>query len=130
MAYFIDTSALVKLVIEEKESSVLREWLTPDRVPVTCDLARAELFRVVRRVDVGRARQASRLLDSIGVMELRRSIFEAAGRLEPISLRTLDAVHVAAALDLGGDLEGMITYDTRIAEAAALNGISVFAPGL
>jgi uncharacterized protein len=56
------------------------------------------------------------------------STFEAAGRLEPAALRTLDAVHIAAALDLGDDLVGMVTYDDRLAEAARSNGVPVVSP--
>jgi uncharacterized protein len=43
-------------------------------------------------------------------------------------LRTLDAIHVAAALVLGDDLESMVTHDDRLAQAALANGIAVIAP--
>ena len=52
-----------------------------------------------------------------------------AGRLDPTTLRSLDALHLAAALDLGDDLDGLVTYDDRLAEAAALNGVPVTTPG-
>jgi predicted nucleic acid-binding protein len=55
-------------------------------------------------------------------------VFEGAGRLEPSGLRSLDAIHLAAALDLGDDLEGLVTYDDRLAEAAVSNGVAVVAP--
>lgn len=56
------------------------------------------------------------------------AIFEAAGRLDPTILRTLDAVHLAAALDIGDELEGIVTYDDRLAEAALANGVAVVSP--
>ncbi len=57
------------------------------------------------------------------------SVFERASWLDPTLLRSLDAVHLAAALELGDELEGIVTYDDRLAEAAALHGIAVIAPG-
>jgi predicted nucleic acid-binding protein len=59
---------------------------------------------------------------------MTRSILHRAGQLDPPPLRTLDAIHLAAALDLGDDLEAMVTYDERLAEAAVANGIRVVAP--
>ncbi len=72
--------------------------------------------------------QAREVLDSVTLIETTTAIFEDAGLLDPTILRTLDAVHIAAALVLGDDLEGMVTYDDRMAEAARANGIAVVAP--
>lgn len=129
MAHYLDTSALVKLVIAEPESPALRSWLlASDRDLVTCDLARTELLRSVRRAAPDRAVQARAVLDSVTIMTAGTLIFETAGRLDPTALRTLDAVHLAAALALGDDLQTIVTYDQRLAEAAELNGIPVEAP--
>ena len=129
MAFYIDTSALVKLVVREPETDSLRDWLaeTP-RDPVTCDLARTELLRAVRRVAPDLLVQARMVLDLVTITDVTTAVFEAAGRLDPAILRTLDAIHVAAALDLGDDLEGMVTYDERLAQAAEQNGIRVRSP--
>ncbi|PZF84725.1 type II toxin-antitoxin system VapC family toxin [Jiangella anatolica] len=129
MAHYLDTSALVKLVVAEKESTALRAWLDEaDRVPVSCDLARAELMRAVRRTAPDRVVQARAVLDSITLLSLDTRTFEEAGRLDPTLLRTLDAVHLAAALELGDDLDTIVTYDDRLAEAARSNGVPVTAP--
>ena len=129
MAYYLDTSALVKLVVAESESAALRKWLRgADRNPVTCDLARTELLRAVRRSAPTRIVQARAVLDSVALTEVATAIFEGAGRLDPAGLRSIDAIHVAAALDLGDDLDGIVTYDDRLAEAAELNGIVVARP--
>ena len=124
MSFYLDTSALVKLVVHEPETDGLRDWLaeTP-RDPVVSDLARTELLRAVRRVA-----PELLVLDALTITEVTTAVFEAAGRLDPSILRTLDAIHVAAALDLGDDLEGMVTYDERLAQAAQQNGILVAAP--
>lgn len=129
MAHYLDTSALVKLVVYETETAALRAWLaTAERVPVSCDLARTELLRAVRRAAPDRVVQARAVLDSITLIEVTTSTFEEAGRLDPTVLRSLDAVHLAAALGLGDDLEGIITYDELLAAAAKANGVAVTSP--
>jgi hypothetical protein len=129
VANYLDTSALVKLVVAESESAALRSWLRKaDRAPVASNLARTELLRAVRRAAPDRMLQARSVLDSITLLEVTAALFEAAGRLEPTSLRSLDAIHLASALDLGDDLEALVTYDERLAEAAAANGIRVSSP--
>ena len=129
MAHYLDTSALVKLVVAEDETAALRAWLgAEERLPVSCDLSRAELMRAVRRAAPDRVVRARAVLDSITLTDLPAAVFEDAGRLDPTILRTLDAVHLAAALDLGDDLKAIVTYDERLAEAALSNGVVVLAP--
>lgn len=129
MAHYLDTSALVKLVVAERETPALRAWLgEKDRDYVSSDLTRAELMRAVRRAAPDRLVQVRGVLDSVTLLEVTSHIFEEAGRLDPSILRTLDAVHLAAALDLGDDLEALVTYDDRLAEAAVASGIEVIAP--
>ena len=55
-------------------------------------------------------------------------VFERAAELDPGVLHTLDALHLAAALLVGDDLEAIVTYDRRLADAAALHGVPVLAP--
>jgi predicted nucleic acid-binding protein len=129
VAHYLDTSALVKLVIAEPETPALRSWLLgTERDAVSCDLARAELLRAVRRAAPDRAVQARAVLDSITLLEVTTSTFEAAGLLDPTILRALDAVHLAAALALGDDLEAIVAYDDRLIQAARLNGIHAISP--
>ena len=129
MAFYLDTSALVKLLVDESETTALQTWLSSEpREAVSCDLARTELFRAMRRVAPQQFAAARRLLDSIVLLEIETTDFEHAGRLGSVSLRTLHAIHIAAALKLGDDLEGLVTYDNRQAEAALSLGIEVVAP--
>ena len=129
MAFYVDTSALVKLVVAESETAALRSWLaTDDRDLAACDLVRTELMRAVRRSVPDRVLQARAVLDSIILVEVGTTVFEEAGRLEPSLLRSLDAIHLAAALDLGDELEGLVTYDDRLASAAESNGVIVVSP--
>lgn len=72
--------------------------------------------------------QARAVLDSLTLIEVTPAILDQAGRLDLVSLRSLDAIHLAAALALGDDLDTLVTYDDRLADAASLNGIRVAAP--
>ncbi len=129
MAHYVDTSALAKLVVSEPETAAFRRWLNEDdRVPVASNLVRTELLSAVRRVAADRVLQARAVLDSITLVQITTSILEQAGRLDPAMLRSLDALHLATALDLGDDLDGLVTYDDRLAEAARLNGVPVTVP--
>lgn len=129
MAYYVDTSALVKLIVAETETTALRRWLTKaDQVLVTSDLSRTELMRAVRRAAPDRAPRVREVLDAFTLTQLTPAVFSEAGRLDPLGLRTLDALHLASALNLDDDLEGIVTYDHRMADAATTNGIAVLAP--
>ena len=129
MAFYIDTSALAKLIVVETESEPLRDWVAREQRDLTaCDLVRTELRRAVRRVAPDCVARSRVVLNSITLTSVTPAIFEEAGRLEPASLRPLDAIHLASALDLGDDLEALITYDERLAAAAEANGVTVLAP--
>jgi uncharacterized protein len=129
VAFYVDTSALAKLVVAEAETKALRKWFrAADRNPVTSDLARSELLRAVRRTDPSKVVRAREVLESVTLIELTTTVCEHAGLLDPAILRTLDAIHLAAALVLGDDLEGFVTYDDRLAQAAQATGIRVVTP--
>ncbi len=129
MAFYLDTSALVKLVVAEAETPALEAWLDErERLLVSSDLARTELMRAVRRVAPDHLVRARAVLEAVTLLTLTSAIFDGAGRLDPLELRSLDALHLAAALELGDELEGVVAYDERLAAAAAVNGIVVVAP--
>jgi len=129
MAFYVDTSALVKLVVAESETPTFRAWLNePGRELIASDLVRTEWMRAVRRTIPDRVLQARAVLDALTLLHVTPAIFEDAGRLDSSELSSLDAIHLAAALDLGDDLDGLITYDDRLADAAVSHGIAVLAP--
>ena len=128
MAVYLDTSALTKLVVAERESAALRAWAGAHEEFVASDLARTELARAVRRVTPELMPAARLVLDSLTLVTARADLFEAAGRLDPPTLRSLDALHLATALDLGDDLDAFVTYDDRLASAARDYGLPVAAP--
>ena len=129
MAFYVDTSAAVKLVVAEAETAALVAWTAvPGRELVSSDLLRTELLRATRRAAPHAMLQARAVLDTLTLLVLRTSLFERAAELSPPLLRSLDALHLAAALDLGDDLEGIVTYDDRLAEAVHLHGVATIAP--
>jgi len=127
--WYIDTSALVKTVIEEPESRALLRWLADKDRLVACALARVETVRAVRVSDPGAVPRARQVAAAVTLIRLDDALYDLAADLEPASLRSLDAVHLAAALSVGRDLAGVVTYDTRMAEAAAVLDLPVEAPG-
>ncbi len=129
MAWYLDTSAAVKLVVAEPGSRALRRWLAGrDGQVVASDLVRTELLRATRRSAPDTMVQARAVLDALVLLTMPTPVFERAAMLEPELLRSLDALHLAAALELGDDLEGIVTYDERMGAAAEVMGIRVVAP--
>ena len=127
--YYADTSALVKLAVLEAESSALQAWVTGGTVAMAAsDLARTELLRAVRRAAPSAVGAARDVLSRLLLISATSDIFDAAARLDPVELRSLDAVHLASALALGDDLEGIVTYDERLGDAARAIGLAVLAP--
>ena len=125
---YLDASALVKLVIREPESRPLASWLGRRDDIVSCSLARTEVVRAARPSGNGARRRAERLIDEIELIQLDDELLDLAGELEP-ALRSLDAIHLAAALELGEELEALVTYDARMARGAESLGLRVVAPG-
>ncbi|WP_423921691.1 type II toxin-antitoxin system VapC family toxin [Candidatus Poriferisodalis sp.] len=129
MAHYFDASALVKLIVVEPESAGLRKWLADAHRPaVSSDLTLTDVLRAVRRSAPERAGIARRVLEPVTFSAVTREICERAALLAPPPLRTLDAIHLATALELGDDLDGLVTYDDRLGSAARDAGISTVAP--
>ena len=125
---FLDSSALTKLVVVEPESSALRRWLSVRPGRVAAALARTEVLRAAGRVSAAHVRVAWRVLAGIDLIDLDRGLLDRAGELTPHAMRSLDAVHLAAALELGSDLGAFVTYDAQQAEVARAWGLVVVAP--
>ena len=132
--FYADASALVKLVLDEPESKVLRTYLDGADL-ISCELVLSEIPRAIRRAagtDPALPRElllarAAELLDAIGLIALDREILIAAGTVAEPSLRALDAIHIAAAISAGA-LDAFVTYDERQGAAARLAGLRTIAP--
>jgi len=133
--FYTDASALVKLVRDEPESHVLRTFLA-DADLVSCELVLTEIPRAIRRAAAHDLRldldllmdRAGEVLDALGLLPLDRVLLLAASALSEPALRALDALHVAAAIDIA-PVDGFITYDERQAAAARLAGLRTVSPG-
>ena len=127
MVFYLDTSAFLKLVVSEPESAAMRGWMTSSGPCWSSQLLRSEAIRAARRLGIGTP-IINQALDVVALVTPGPSTFLLAGSLEPPQLRTLDAWHLAAALELGADLDGLVTYDTRMIEGAKTAGIAVVTP--
>ncbi|MBV8528154.1 MAG: type II toxin-antitoxin system VapC family toxin [Candidatus Dormibacteraeota bacterium] len=128
-AVYLDTSAFLKLVVSEPESRPLRQFVS--RWPEQCSasLIRTEAVRALRRSGYeNRVGIARRLMGGMRLIRVDDVLLDRAGELDPRALRSLDAIHVAAALELTADLGALVTYDQRLATAASTAGLRVEAP--
>lgn len=132
-ACYLDASALVKLTTREAESDALRRELAGYRDRLTSRLATVEVPRALARrgpETAATARNAAaHALEAMTVIELDEELASVAAGLEPATLRTLDAIHLASALTLGDELSAFVTYDTRLGAAARAAGLNVVMPG-
>lgn len=124
---YVDTSALAALLKPEPESESLERWLDDTSATlVSSDLLETELRRVAVRDGLSQT-DVTALLDGVALAALDRAVFRNAGFLPMEMLRTLDALHLEAAIRL--DADAMLTYDQRLALAAEAAGLTVIAPG-
>lgn len=130
MSTYVETSAAVKVLIDEDESAALAEHLdrlADDGVPLVSSLLlETELRRVAVRTGLAQA-DVSAVLARIDLYEPDRALYHEAGILPGRHLRSLDALHVVAALR--AQSEDFITYDARQADAATAVGLVVSSPG-
>lgn len=127
-AIYLDSSAIVKLVIAEPESAALGRFLRRRRPLVASALVRTEVTRAVLREGEQGIARVRVVLDRIDLVRLNDRVLEAAGVLLPVEVRSLDAIHLATARLLGSDLGHVVTYDERMLEAARLLGLRTVAP--
>lgn len=125
---YIDSSAIVKLAVTEPESAALRRFLSPRQPVVTSALARAEVARALMPSGAEAVSRGEEVLRRIQLVRLNDRVLREAGRMEPAELRSLDAIHLASARQLGPSVKQIVTYDERMADAATTSGWSVVAP--
>jgi predicted nucleic acid-binding protein len=125
---YFDSSALVKLVVPEPESSALRSYFDQTERVTASTLARVEMLRSVRSHGAGAVLRARTLFSQIIWLAMDDQLLELAATLDPRSLRSLDAIHLATAQSVGSDLAAVATYDARMTAACRLAGLTVHAP--
>lgn len=127
-AAYLDASAFVKTVVDEPESDALDRYLREWPRRTSSALLRTEARRAVRHVDPPAMERAITALSGVELVDVRSDILESAGMLDPVVLRSLDAIHLATAQALGGDVGVVVTYDSRMREGSERLGLRVEAP--
>jgi predicted nucleic acid-binding protein len=133
--FYVDSSALVKLLVDEPESTALRAFVTGADL-VSSELVLTEVPRAIRRASANEPRlsldlalsRAGELLDAIALLPLDRAVLAAAGAIGEPALRALDAIHVVAAVDLS-PVDAFVSYDERQSAVARLASLRTLAPG-
>ncbi len=127
-ALYVDSSAIVKLAVAEKESPALRLYLGRRAPLVVSALARTEVVRALLPLGPAAVQRGQDVLSRFELIRISDRILVDAGSLLPPDLRSLDAIHLATMRRLGSSLGRLVTYDSRLAAAASLLGIPTAAP--
>jgi uncharacterized protein len=127
---YIDTSAALKLLAEEAHSQAFATYYdnNADSSWVSSTLLRIEVMRAVTRVLPHAIPDARDLLLAFDYISMDDDIVDAAMNEPDRGLRSLDAIHLATARVLGQELDGLVTYDDRLAKAATDAGFTVISP--
>lgn len=130
-ALYLDSSALVKLIRSGRESTALGQTVREHEAVLTSsELAEIELIRAVRHRVPNLVEAAEGLLDRMVLLPITRPIRIRAKTLRPTAVRSLDAIHLATALEIAPRLGGLVTYDQRMIEAAESLGLPTTSPGM
>ena len=126
---YLDSSAIIKLVVAEPESRALREYLYEHEGHASSGLARVEVIRALRRTghEPATLHLAEQVLQRIALIAVDEPVLAGAASLDPPLLRTLDAIHLATALTLD-ELDAVVTYDRRLRGAVSEAGLPVASP--
>ena len=125
---YVDTSALGRVLQRESDAPTITRELAAHGARLSSRLLAVELRRLALRT--GRRGAAERLLSDIALLAVDEDTLAVAEQIEPSSVATLDAIHLATAVRLAtdGKLDAILTYDLRLAEGARHHGIAVLAP--
>ncbi len=128
MATYLDSSAIVKLAVREPESFALRRYLRRRQPLVSSALARTEVLRALLPAGDEAVARGRVVLQRLDLVRVNDRILNAAGVLRSPELRSLDAIHLATAHELGDELGALVTYDDRMTTAAKQLGHRVVQP--
>ncbi|WP_125614709.1 PIN domain-containing protein [Specibacter cremeus] len=125
--WYMDTSAALKLIVEEPESAALAEAIDAAGPSlVACRLLETEMRRAAQRAPSIYQEHVSAFLEGIDLYEMPAPLFLQAGLLPGEHLRSLDALHLAAAIAL--DVDAIVTYDDKLGDHARSVGVAVVQP--
>ena len=127
---YLDSAAVVKLVHAEPESPALRAWLN-DRAETgwaSSVLMEIEAFRALARYAPEAVTRLHPVLDQIDLIDMSPQVRILAQTVRPLSVRSLDAIHLATALTIRSNLNSFVTYDKRLLDAATAAGLPAESP--
>lgn len=136
---YLDSSALLKLLVDEAESEALHAWLDARVAPsdasrgeevLSSELARVEVVRAMRRLAPEGVPEARVLIGQLYLLPVSGEVVSRAAEVGDPLLRSLDAIHLASALSLAADLHAFVAYDLRLVTAARSAGLEVVQPGV
>jgi predicted nucleic acid-binding protein len=127
---YLDSAAVVKLAHAEAESPALRAWLDERAETgwVSSVLTEIESFRALARYAPDAVSRLPAVLDQIELIGLEPPIRILAQAARPVTVRSLDAIHLGTALHARGTLTSFVTYDKRLLGAAAAAGLPIDSP--
>ena len=128
--FYVDTSAALKLLAEASDSQAFAQFYddNADATWASSALLRIEVVRAVRRALPAALNDARDLLLAFDYVNIDDGIVQAAMDEPDRSLRSLDAIHLATARLFDSDLDGLVTYDERLGQAAIAAGMTVLSP--
>ncbi|GAA4027092.1 type II toxin-antitoxin system VapC family toxin [Allokutzneria multivorans] len=129
MIYF-DSSAMIKLVLQEPESAAFREWVSEVRheTSISSSLIRVEVVRAASRYGADASARARSVLAGLETMPMTYALLDEAAAL-PLQVKSLDAIHLATAIRLRSELKAFVSYDKQLIAAASVVGLNVETPG-
>ena len=129
MSWYLDSSAILKTIFDEQERPDLLRFLNSQST--SSRLSKIEVRRTVARLVPSKTAEVNLELDKINFLPISNPILMAAENFSSeLTLRTLDAIHIATVMSLEGSIEGLITYDRQMIANAKLLGIKVISPGM
>ena len=129
MSWYLDSSAILKTIFDEKERPDLLRFLNSQST--SSRLSKIEVRRTVARLVPTKTAEVNLELDKINFLPISNPILMTAENFSSeITLRTSDAIHIATVMSLEGSIEGLITYDRQMIANAKLLGIKVISPGM
>lgn len=127
--WFLDSSAILKLIVDEPESKTLRKFIPEHKM--ASRLSRLEVLRNVHRIDPKKVSRAREKLDGISYVEINAPVLKNAEEIAlAMEIKSLDAIQAGSALFLKDSIAGVISYDKILNRALKSLGIEVYAPGV
>jgi uncharacterized protein len=127
---YLDSSALLKLLVEETESAALALWISErsSAAKVSSELAKLEVVRAARRLDARVVPAARALVSQLDLIPISGDLIEEAADAGDTLLRSLDAIHLVSALSIAEALTAFVAYDRRLVAAAEAAGLAAESP--